>query len=296
MICIDNNNKKMTSIHSKYFPQNPETTTIPLCPPPQQEQQEQKEDTEIHPQVQYLLQLPQHPQRSKEWFAQRKDRLTASDIDTILGRNPYAKPNEVLFKKCNLPKPFIGNQATLHGQKYENEALDVFCKLYNKVNQEVGLLPHSTIDWLAGSPDGITNDGIVLEVKCPLRRQIVMGKIPKYYYAQIQINLEICNLDQGIFIEYRPAFMNETNKYLINVVEIPRNRQWFEETKGTLEKFWQEILKYREIGIENHPDYTNFILKHYPEKIPLNERKKDVMCLFENDDDDDYDIILLNKK
>ena len=43
-------------------------------------------EEEIHPQVQKLLDLPQYKQLSPEWFEQRTKVLTASLIDTVLGR------------------------------------------------------------------------------------------------------------------------------------------------------------------------------------------------------------------
>ena len=111
---------------------------------------------DIHPRVRELLEIPQFEQRSDEWFAQRKTRLTSSDVDTVLGQNKYAKSDEVLFKKCGVAKPFTGNEATRHGQKYEDEAIEIYCKLYNKQTKSFGLLPHPTISWLGGSPDDIT--------------------------------------------------------------------------------------------------------------------------------------------
>ena len=78
-----------------------------------------------------LKSIPMHEQRSDAWFKQRENKLTSSDAGTVLGLNPYQKPKEVLFKKCGHdPKPFVGNIATRHGQKYEDEAIEKYCKLF----------------------------------------------------------------------------------------------------------------------------------------------------------------------
>ena len=139
-----------------------------------------------HPQVVKLYNLPQYEQRSPEWFAARKDRLTSSDLDTVLGSNKYQKPIDVLFKKCGMAMPFNGNKFTRHGQKYEDEAIDHYCKMFDKETLSFGLLPHPSIEFLGGSPDDITTDGIVIEVKCPLARKIVTGEIPEHYISQIK--------------------------------------------------------------------------------------------------------------
>lgn len=212
----------------------------------------------IHLQVQKLLLYPKQVQRSPEWFEMRKERLTSSDVDTVLGRNPYSKAEDVLFKKCGLSKPFTGNAATRHGQRYEDEAIDIYCKMYKKHAFSFGMIPHETIPFLGGSPDDITHDGIVIEVKCPLQRKIIMGEVPKYYWGQVQLNMEICNLDQAVFIEYRPASMNENNEMILNVVNVPRDRAWFQEVFPTLKSFWDSVLLYRSIGIDKHPMYATY--------------------------------------
>ena len=122
-----------------------------------------------------------------------QERSLSAEFPT-LGNNKYSSYDEVLFKKCGIRKPFVGNEATRHGQKYEDEAIELYCKKYNKKTFNFGLLPHPKIDFLAGSPDDITYDGIVIEVKCPLRRKIVLGEIPIHYQAQIRMNMEICSL------------------------------------------------------------------------------------------------------
>lgn len=45
--------------------------------------------------------------------------------------------------------------------------------------------PEEPFCWLAGSPDGITASGKLLEVKCPMSRPIGDGTVPDYYLAQV---------------------------------------------------------------------------------------------------------------
>ena len=58
------------------------------------------ENLEIHPHVQELFKIPKHEQRSKEWFAERHQRLTASDVATAIGMNPYSTRADLIYKKC----------------------------------------------------------------------------------------------------------------------------------------------------------------------------------------------------
>lgn len=209
-----------------------------------------------------LLEIPQYEQRSDMWFKQRENKLTSSDAGTVLGLNPYQKPHEVLFKKCGFdPKPFVGNIATRHGQKYEDEAIDKYCELTDQVNYNFGLIAHEDVYnnqdyyWMAGSPDGIAiskNDinaePVLLEVKCPYRRKIKFGKIPEYYLPQVQLNLFICNLRVADFIEYLPP---DT----MNIVRVYRDSRWLDKNIPILETFWKEVKYYRNNDIKLHPNF-----------------------------------------
>ena len=214
----------------------------------------------VHSQVQNLLKLPQYAQRSPEWFAQRNNAITASDMPTVLGENNYKTPWSLLLDKCNKnPKPFIGNEATKWGTHYEDIAIEKYSELRDKEVLSFGLIIHPEHSWLGGSPDGITKDGILLEVKCPLRRKIVHGEVPHHYLSQVLLNLEICDLEIAHFIEFVPG--NSDNDYEINIVEIKRDREWFSNQLPVMKEFWDSVVYYRTHGLEKHPKY-----KAYKEK------------------------------
>jgi putative phage-type endonuclease len=211
----------------------------------------------MDPRVEQLLKLPQFEQRSPEWFQQRNNAITASDIPTVLSENNYKTPWSLLLDKCNSnPKPFVGNEATRWGTHYEDIAIEKYSSLRNKKVLSFGLIIHPEHSWLGGSPDGITTDGILLEVKCPLRRKIVHGEVPHHYLSQVLLNLEICNLDIAHFIEFVPG--NSDNDYEINIVEIKRDHDWFKRKMPVMKEFWDSVVYYRKNGIENHPKYKTY--------------------------------------
>jgi putative phage-type endonuclease len=166
--------------------------------------------------------------------------------------------------KCGgTSKPFVGNAATRWGTHYEDIAIEKYSEIKNKKVLSFGLIIHPQYSWLGGSPDGITTDGILLEVKCPLRRKIVHGEVPHHYLSQVLLNLEICNLELAHFIEFVPG--KSDNDFEINIVEVHRDREWFSANINKMKEFWDSVLKYREVGIEKHPKYSN----------KPNKRKKD---------------------
>ena len=219
--------------------------------------------------IEFLLDLEQYEQRSNEWFEQRKNHLTSSDAASILGINPYSKYEDVLFDKCGISKEFKGNVATLHGQKYEDSAIELYSRTIGVKNYNFGLITYDQVhkeketynseySFLAGSPDGISefddlSETILLEVKCPYRRKIKMGEIPKYYVPQVQLNMFICDLEVADFIEYKPPDV-------LNIVRINRDDEWLNENLPKLKNFWDEVKYYREVGIEKHPKYKKTVI------------------------------------
>jgi putative phage-type endonuclease len=202
----------------------------------------------MHPVVQELINREYAAQRSEEWLALRGKMLTASDAATAIGVNSYEKPDELIVKKCGYGT-FTGNEATEHGNKYENVARDIYCERYGEVAHEIGLYPHPVYDFLGGSPDGITESGKLLEIKCPLRRKIT-NEVPVHYLPQVQLLMEILNLEECDFIQYKPEELTWPNPPEFVVTNVKRDRQWFQDKLPIFDAFWKRVLHHREHGVE----------------------------------------------
>lgn len=200
----------------------------------------------MHPVVQALIEHEYAAQRSEEWLALRGKMLTASDAATAIGVNSYEKPDGLILKKFGYNK-FEGNEATEHGNKYENVARDIYCERYNEVAHEIGLHPHPLYNWLGGSPDGITESGKLLEIKCPLRRKIT-GEVPVHYMPQLQLLMEILNLEECDFIQFKPEELTWPNPPEFIVTNVKRSREWFAEQLPVMDAFWKRVLWYRANG------------------------------------------------
>ena len=189
----------------------------------------------------------QPAQKSKEWYEMRNGMLTASDWGAILGENHYSSPNEVLKKKCNPDAPFFTNAAMAWGNKYEDVAVLVYEYRNQTKVYEFGCLQHPRHSFLGASPDGITADGIMLEIKCPTSRKIT-GIPPSYYWCQVQGQLEVCELDRCDFLECSFKEFGE-DEYCEDF--LPER----ESEKGVIAEFYHRVEKknvyeYSPIGIQ----------------------------------------------
>ena len=93
--------------------------------------------------------------------------------------------------------------------------------------------------------------------------------------------MEICNLELAHFIEFVPG--NSDDDYEINIVEIKRDPDWFNNSLPKMKKFWDDVLEYRKKGIENHPKFKIKTVRKYKER-PITVINK---CLFLHDPLDD---------
>lgn len=296
-----------------------------------------KQLKKIKTQLDHLDSIPLPRQRTPEWYDFRKNRLTASDLGTVVGVNPYSSIKELTLKKCGHEKPFNAGAAITHGVKYEDIAIRIYSDRNNVIIKEYGCIPHPTISFFGASPDGICSAdsanknyiGRMLEIKCPKSREL-NGYIPEYYAAQVQGQLEVCELEYCDFLECvikeyeggKDEFINDTkgrikgnlnirkngmekgvliesydtedkkmnysyaptnitkslkslekweessiNNILDNsrleyigttywkleeysVILVKRDKKWFKDAFQKIERFWNDVLKYRRDGIE----------------------------------------------
>jgi len=163
----------------------------------------------IKAQLNYLKNIPQPEQRSDEWYIFRNSALTASNIYKIFKSEcsqseliiEKSEPLDVnKFKNTNLNSP------THHGQKYEPISILYYEYINNTCVSEFGCVKHRKYSYIAASPDGIVCDessplyGRMLEIKNPFSREIDGVPMPAYW-IQMQLQMEVCDLNECDFLE-----------------------------------------------------------------------------------------------
>ena len=221
-----------------------------------------------------LLAAEYAEQRSQEWLDLRDAMITASDVASALGENHYETPDAFVKKKV-LRTKWAGNAATAHGTLLEPLVRDLYDQKTGSKSHEIGLVQHRDYPWLGASPDGITEDGLLIEIKCPLTRKIE-AKVPKHYWPQVQLQLEITDLEECDFIQYRPGNTESVpprpEEFVI--VRVKRDRAWFQSQLPKMRAVWDRIVKGR----------THGLCDLEPDEPAQTQFKNEIVCLLVEDD------------
>ncbi len=124
-------------------------------------------------------------QRTPEWLAARKGKITASLAPAILGVCPHRGPLSA-WREIVEGHHQEDNKHMAWGREFESQALNAYEAETGRLISPGGFWTHPTLDWLAASPDGmVDNDGQV-EAKVP---SLIVETIPHHHAIQMGVQL-----------------------------------------------------------------------------------------------------------
>jgi len=219
--------------------------------------------------------------------------INARDFPTIIGINPFQTAFELLESKIEGKHPFFGNKFTEHGNKYEKYALELYEKeTGNKVDSTQKTHKHSEYEWITGRYDGLIFldcskdydesqpenkkrkrcnnlkcepnkkqkilDSCIIEVKCPFKKDrkepLTLENIPKYYWEQCQVYMNLLNCDIAHYIEFYIEPNADISTGKLYTLTIKRDINWWNKSLPTIILFYEEIKKYHKLGnLDSHP-------------------------------------------
>jgi hypothetical protein len=182
--------------------------------------------------IKSLKDKPQTEQHTAEWHAEKIKLLTASEFGYAIGTAPAAKRNvydrkfqkEVLLQSqinsAVTPAPelqpvAVSNdnyllQPTTWGHRYESVARNMASTLFfdgSPIADNLGRAVHPIHKKLAASPDGLIEEGSraghLIEIKCPITRNLIDDEIPYEYYCQMQIQMEVTGCPAVEYVEMK---------------------------------------------------------------------------------------------
>ena len=272
--------------------------------------------------IAYLRSKPQPAQRTLEWYLFRYNLITASNAYKAFESQSIV--NSLIYEKCQPMKhqssvqTMVNVNTSFHwGQKYEPLSVMFYEHTYKTKIADFGCIQHDKYKFLGASPDGINDDpssdryGRALEIKNIVNREIT-GIPKKEYWVQMQLQMEVCDLDECDFLEtkfveyedyaaysndvtdklkgfimyfttkdanpfyvYKPLDILESDEWeqemmdkheeqgliwikncywkldIVSCVLVTRNKQWFSDNVGQLEKVWRTIEQERITGYEH---------------------------------------------
>lgn len=113
-------------------------------------------------------------QGSKDWLYMRKGRITMSNIGKIVGHAPYCTLSHEDLGKCfrGLLKEDFSDEAKKRmdlGNQYEPLVRDALAKKLGVEIKETGFAIWKKDPRFGASLDGIINDDVGIEIKCPAK-------------------------------------------------------------------------------------------------------------------------------
>jgi putative phage-type endonuclease len=234
-------------------------------------------DKPIHPKVEECWERARtNPkQGSDAWMEQRKEaHVNASSVAGMLGTSKYKSPGKSFRIKTGIEDDKVFLPAVQWGHTFEAEAVQKYCDEEKQIVLPMCLFVHPEYSWIAGSIDGLTLDGRIVEVKCPYSRTINPDACPPPktgYLEQMLLNMEIMNyFDVTDYVEYKPASIAEEHEISYIKKTIPRDAAWFAAAIPKLIAFHGEVLEYERTKIL--PEKYSKIIRRRARKAPSNKR------------------------
>ena len=153
-------------------------------------------------------------QGTEEWLLERCGKVTASRIADLMAttRSGYAASREN-YKAQLIAERLTGcvadsfkSAAMIYGTETEPEARRAYEFFVDRDVQQVGFIPHPSIDMAGASPDGLVGDDGLVEIKCPNTSThiacLLTGRIDDKYHKQMQFQMACSGRQWCDFVSY----------------------------------------------------------------------------------------------
>ena len=170
-------------------------------------------------------------QRSDDWFAARRGKVTASRINDVM--STLKSGGEAASRKNYRAQLVVERLTDQTGESYINGAMqwgidneDAARECYQFTRgvyvEEVGFIDHPTIPMCGASPDGLVGDGGLLEIKCPDTAThidwLLAGVVPAEHITQMQWQMDCANRGWCDFVSYDPRMPVELQLFIVRLM------------------------------------------------------------------------------
>jgi putative phage-type endonuclease len=189
-------------------------------------------------------------QRSEEWFRARAGKVTASRVADVIAKTKSgystSRDNYMAELICQRLTGNLGdsyqNAAMVWGTNTEPLARAAYVSAKGVGVEEVGFVPHPTLDDAGASPDGYVGEEGLIEIKCPLTsthmNMILEQEIPTKYHVQMQWQMACTGRLFCDFVSFDPR-MPENLQLYIHMVD--RDNKMIANLEAEVAKFLSEM-------------------------------------------------------
>lgn len=189
-------------------------------------------------------------QGTKEWFAARCGKVTASKIADVVAktRTGWGASREnyaaqlIAERLTGVPAETFTNAAMQWGTDTEPKARAAYCLLTNCEVAEVGFIEHPTITMSGASPDGFIGDIGLIEIKCPNTAThidtLLGAEIDGKYIKQMQWQMACTGRAWCDFVSFDPRLPVELQ---IKVQRVNRDADLIASLENEVRIFLKEI-------------------------------------------------------
>ena len=192
-------------------------------------------------------------QRSEEWFAERRGKVTASRVADVVARTKsgYAASRENYMAELIVEhltgQSAVGytNAAMEWGTTQEPCARAAYSARTGLLVEEVGFVSHPTIDGSGASPDGVVSEGLV-EIKCPntsthldtLLSDRSVDSISDRHLTQMQWQMACTCAAWCDYVSFDPRLSEHLQ---LVVIRVPRNDGRIRQLEDEVTRFLAEM-------------------------------------------------------
>jgi len=196
-------------------------------------------------------------QRTDDWHNDRLGIPTASrfkDIMTdpktkadkeagVLSQTAQSYALELIAERLTGLSKDFSSAATDWGNQYESVAVGAYMESTGNEVLECGFVRHKTIE-TGASPDGLIGLDGGIEIKCPFNTVNHLNNalnldIPKEYYAQVQGQMWVCNLEWVDFVSFDPRIDGPAG---LVVVRVERDQDYINKLEQRIISFNDYII------------------------------------------------------
>lgn len=189
-------------------------------------------------------------QGSEEWFTIRIGKVTASRVADVIAKTKtgYSASRDnymaqlICERLTGLKGESFTNAAMQHGTDTEPLARAAYEALKDVLVDEVGFVPHPTIEMAGASPDGLVGEDGLLEIKAPQTNThietLLSQSVPGKYNTQMQFQMACTGRQWCDFVSFDNRLPEELQLF---VRRVPRDEVFIRLIEAEIVQFLAEL-------------------------------------------------------